>query len=277
MQLGHVRFILLFFMLILLDGCSTVQEPSGSGGYYLDDGPLPHPPVNLDTLPDAVPRPEALDDNANKPYWVMGHLYVPLTHLKPFHEQGIASWYGRRYQGKPTSDGEKYNLWAMTAANPILPLPCYARVTNLENGKSVIVRVNDRGPFLSSRIMDLSYAAAYKLGYAQRGTALVSVNLISDPESYIANTPNTPQPVISEIRELVAGSWYLQLGAFTSQSDAKRLLARAQDVGASAITEQNGLFRVVVGPFPSRDAAQQASGGFGQALGLVPEIILAKP
>ncbi|HVC48884.1 MAG TPA: septal ring lytic transglycosylase RlpA family protein [Burkholderiales bacterium] len=277
MQRRHVWYFFFLFSLVLLAGCSTVQQQGNAGGYYLNDGPLPNPPVNLDTLPNATPRPEALDVNANKPYWVMGHLYVPLTHLEPFHEKGIASWYGRRYQGKPTADGEKYNLWAMTAANPILPLPCYVRVTNLNNGKSVIVRVNDRGPFLSNRIMDLSYAAAYKLGYAQRGTALVSVHLIDNPGTFSEKPSITLQTSAPVNTELVAGSWYIQLGVFRSFSDAERFLVKAQKIGASDMTEQNGFYRVVGGPFLSRDAAQKASGDFGQALGVVPEIILAKP
>ncbi|MDE3208249.1 MAG: SPOR domain-containing protein, partial [Pseudomonadota bacterium] len=160
--------------------------------------------------------------------------------------------------------------------SPILPLPCYARVTNLDNGRSVIVRVNDRGPFLSDRIMDLSYAAAYKLGYAQKGIARVSVDLIDHPGSYEART-DPPRQEISDIGELVAGNWYLQLGAYTNRDDAEHLLVKARQVGSVVLTQQDGIFRVEGGPYPSRVAAQQEAGSFGHALGLDPMVILARP
>ena len=154
-----------------------VAAPS-TGGYYLDDGPGANPPPNLAAIPDAVPRLEPLRAASNRPYVVLGHEYVPATTLKPYHEVGIASWYGRRYNGQRTSTGEIYDMYAMTAAHPTLPLPSYARVTNVATGKSVVVRVNDRGPFLRGRIIDLSYAAAYRLGIAQNGSGEVAVDAI---------------------------------------------------------------------------------------------------
>lgn len=176
-------------MVLALAACSSVptRGPSGeapggtgssSGGYYLDDGPGANPPPNLDAVPDAVPRLEPLRAAANRPYTVLGTEYVPATTLKPYHEVGIASWYGRRYNGQRTSIGEIYDMYAMTAAHPTLPLPSYARVTNIATGKSVVVRVNDRGPFLRGRIIDLSYAAAYKLGIAKNGSGEVAVDAI---------------------------------------------------------------------------------------------------
>src|SRR5512135_164109 len=172
-----------------LAACSSVpmrgtsQGTSGAaarapGGYYLDDGPGANPPANLDAIPDAVPRPEPLRAASNRPYAVLGREYVPATTLEPYHEVGIASWYGRKYDGQRTSSGEIYDMYAMTAAHPTLPLPSYARVTNLATGKSVVVRVNDRGPFLHGRIIDLSYAAAYKLGIAKNGSGEVAVDAI---------------------------------------------------------------------------------------------------
>src|SRR5512135_2397097 len=176
-------------MVLALAACSSVPTrgpsraaPAGggssSGGYYLDDGPGANPPPNLDAVPDAVPRLEPLSAAANRPYTVLGQEYVPATTLKPYHEVGLASWYGRRYNGQRTSIGEIYDMYAMTAAHPTLPLPSYARVTNLATGKSVVVRVNDRGPFLRGRIIDLSYAAAYKVGIAGRGSGEVEVEAI---------------------------------------------------------------------------------------------------
>jgi len=148
------------------------------GGYYLDDGPGDNPPPNLEAVPDAQPRLEPLHRVANNPYAVLGRSYVPEKKLKPYKKRGVASWYGRRFHGRKTSIGETYDMYAMTAAHPTLPIPSYARVTNVASGKAVVVRVNDRGPFLSSRIVDLSYTAAYKLGYSGKGSTLVDVETL---------------------------------------------------------------------------------------------------
>ena len=115
---------------------------------------------------------------ANRPYQVFGKDYVPFASVRPFRQRGMASWYGRKFHGKPTSSGERYDMYAMTAAHTILAIPSYARVTNLSNGRSVIVRVNDRGPFHPERIIDLSYTAAYKLGFVNAGSAQVEVEAI---------------------------------------------------------------------------------------------------
>ena len=131
-----------------------------AGGYYLDDGPGDNPPPNLDQIPNAVPKQESLVRGTMRPYQVMGQHYKPMTALQPYRANGIASWYGRRYHGRQTSSGEIYDMYAMTAAHTVLPIPSYARVTNLANNKSVVVRINDRGPFHSDRLIDLSYTAA---------------------------------------------------------------------------------------------------------------------
>ena len=129
-------------------------------------------------IPDAVPRAEPLHRFANRPYQVFGKDYVPVANLAPFRQTGIGSWYGRRFHGSPTSSGEPYDMYAMTAAHPTLPIPSYARVTNLANGRSVVVRINDRGPFHAGRAIDLSYAAASKLGYLTQGSAEVQIEQI---------------------------------------------------------------------------------------------------
>jgi rare lipoprotein A len=149
-----------------------------SGRYYMDDGPDGNPPLNLDLTPDAQPRAEPLHPRANRPYVVFGKSYVPKTQIEAHRERGVASWYGRKFHGSKTSTGEVYDMYSMTAAHPTLPIPSYARVTNLRNGKTVIVRVNDRGPFLHRRVIDLSYTAAYKLGYVNLGSTEVDVELI---------------------------------------------------------------------------------------------------
>jgi rare lipoprotein A len=148
------------------------------GGYYLDDGPGDAPPSDLALIPDAVPRDEPLRPANMRPYAALGKWYTPKTVLASYRERGIASWYGRRYHGQKTASGELYDMYGMTAAHPTLPIPSYARVTNIRNGRSVVVRVNDRGPFLSERLIDLSYTAAYKLDVLGGGSAWVEVETI---------------------------------------------------------------------------------------------------
>jgi rare lipoprotein A len=165
---------------------TTSQPPVSAkrpGGYYQDDGPGGNPP-DLDTIADAVPRTEVLASRANRPYSIFGIQYIPLTQLKPYREKGFASWYGKKFHGQTTSNGERYDMYAMTAAHPTLPLPSYVRVVNPRTGKAVVVRVNDRGPFLHNRIIDLSYTAAAKLGYVNAGSTEVEVTLIDEPEKF---------------------------------------------------------------------------------------------
>jgi len=167
---------------LLLSACATQAPepptPSTSarpGAYYLDDGPGNTPPANLDNTPDAVPRVEPYARFANNPYVIMGNRYVPEIADRPFRQRGVASWYGRKFHGQRTSSGEIYDMYGMTAAHPTLPIPSYVRVTHMGNRRSVIVRVNDRGPFLHGRIIDLSYAAAHRLGFVAAGSAEVEV------------------------------------------------------------------------------------------------------
>jgi rare lipoprotein A len=148
---------------------------SGRGGYYQDDGPGDSPPPGLLDTPDAEPKVEPYLARTNKPYTVFGKTYTPLVNEQPFKQRGIGSWYGKKFHGQKTSSGELYDMYKMTAAHPTLPIPSYARVTNLANGKQVIVRINDRGPFHSNRIIDLSYTAALKLGYLGTGSSQLEV------------------------------------------------------------------------------------------------------
>ena len=160
----------------------AVQAPESEskkpGGYYLDDGPGEDAPADIDGIPDAQLRIESPLERANKPYSALGMQYRPMTAYTPYKKQGMASWYGKRYHGKQTSSGEVYDMYSMTAAHTTLPIPSYARVTNPANGRSVIVRINDRGPFKHDRLIDLSYAAAYKLRLAEQGSALVEVEML---------------------------------------------------------------------------------------------------
>ncbi|WP_297453451.1 septal ring lytic transglycosylase RlpA family protein [Ferrovum sp.] len=170
--------------LLILAGCSTTPPPSTVShvppeeGHYRTDGPGLHPPANLASIPDAVPRKEPLNKFANRPYTALGKVYVPDLSNKPYKVQGLASWYGRKFHNQKTSTGELYDMYGMTGASTTLPLPCYVRVTNLANRKSVVVRVNDRGPFKSDRVIDLTYTAAWKLGFVNQGTAWVEVERV---------------------------------------------------------------------------------------------------
>ena len=151
------------------------------GGYYKDDGPGDNPPdvERLAAVPEPEPRTEPLHRFANNPYNVFGIDYVPMKSLAPFRQRGLGSWYGRKFHGQRTSSGEPYDMYGMTAAHPTLPIPSYALVTNTGNGRSVVVRVNDRGPFHPGRVIDLSYTAAWKLGYVAAGSTPVEVELLT--------------------------------------------------------------------------------------------------
>lgn len=185
---------------------------SGRGGYYQDDGPGDNVPPGLLDQPDPEPRIEPYAKRGNQPYTVFGKTYTPITDDRPLKQQGVGSWYGKKFHGQKTSSGEPYDMYKITAAHPTMPIPSYARVTNLANGKQVIVRVNDRGPFLSNRIIDLSYAAALKLGYLEKGSSQLEVERLLPAEierlaaarreqaPIVASTPAAPatiQPAVA--------------------------------------------------------------------------------
>ncbi len=275
------------------------------GGYYLDDGPGDSPPADIDSIPDAVPRVEPLHRGTRRPYTVMGRNYTPMTALAPYKARGIASWYGRRYHGKMTSSGEIYDMYGMSAAHTTLPVPSYARVTHLANGKSVVVRINDRGPFIDQRLIDLSYTAAHKLGVLGGGSGMVEVEAILPGDevapAVVASVPapareNTdaagqrePGPLpaadappatassVSLTRD--AGGLYLQLGAFGSKENAESYLTRLKAqvewlTQALHVFPKDGLFRVHAGPYASQTEARQAADRISQSLGIKPLVLV---
>ena len=288
-----MKSALLLVIVVLVAGCGTLRkttpsQPPAMGKYYSDDGPPESVPDNVDGVPDAVPRDEPFHKYANRPYTVFGQTYVPIVNKEPGKERGLASWYGRKFHGQKTSSGEVYDMFAMTAAHKTLPIPSYARVTNLANGKSVVVRVNDRGPFHSKRIIDLSYAAAKKIGILARGSGMVEVERIfagmpSEPVQ-TAMAPNAPPQAIPEasavetplVSKEASGLW-LQLGAFGSADSAAQFRDRVQrDLSLEQpiqVVTRDGLARVRMGPYRSLEEAAAAGDKVKQALGFTPTLI----
>jgi rare lipoprotein A len=228
---------------LLLSACST--PPATETPAHVSDS-APVRPIEAKDVEDAVPRPDPILAVGNKsPYTVFGVSYEILDDVKNYKEKGIASWYGTKFNGHKTSNGEIFDLYQATAAHKTLPIPSYARVTNLNNGRSVVVRVNDRGPFHADRLIDLSYGAAVKLGYMEQGTAPVEVEVLD-----IIG--------VDDRRNSVGGSYrYLQLGAFGAEASAQRLRSELEGLVSVPIKVspvQSGdkmLFRVRIGPVAS--------------------------
>jgi rare lipoprotein A len=224
---------------------------------YRDGADSVPPPIDISKLHEPVPKSEPRSLYGNKsPYTVLGRTYRVLPSARGYDERGIASFYGNKFHGYKTSSLETYDMYAFSAASPTLPLPSYARVTNLENGRSVIVRINDRGPFHQNRLIDLSYAAAVKIGVWPKGTGLVEVRGIAPGE------PLSELPLPAVVTATHPGI-YLQVGAFADQVNAERLAQRlraAQLGGVQVIDAQvNGhqLHRVRVGPLDTVDSADR--------------------
>jgi len=271
-----LRWLWLVFVSLVLVACSTVKtasatsqasaKPTGKstvakngGAYFQKDGPADHIPVNLNLVPDAVPQAEPLIKSANQPYSAMGMSFRPDTSDKPFKATGLASWYGKQFHGRKTTSGEKYDMFAMTAAHPTLPIPSYVRVTNAANGKSVIVRINDRGPFHKHRAMDLSYAAAYKLGFVKQGSAKVNIERVWPVAGGETVATSSPDLKVEDSPK------YLQLGSFNKLANAEALLKKMLDEmderydAKLGIINQQGNYKVRLGPFPSDDAVRNAA------------------
>jgi len=254
---------------VLLAACSSL--PASREG--AERAPVPRsgavpPPPNIDAIPDAVPKPEPRSAHGNPPFYdVLGKRYFVLGTAANYVERGVASWYGPTFHGERTSNGESYDMYGMTAAHKTLPLPTYARVTNLRNGRSVVVRINDRGPFVANRLIDLSYTAAAKLDMLREGTTLVEVRaLVPGQPDTLTRASETPPPVL-----------YVQVGAFADERNARRAVERLRSAGltnafvrAPAADRNDRLYRVRVGPVTSVSAFDQlaarlASIGFANA------------
>ncbi|MEO8627000.1 MAG: septal ring lytic transglycosylase RlpA family protein [Betaproteobacteria bacterium] len=295
------RILVMFVVVGAVAACSTAPMREDTsvarkpGGYYLDDGPGANPPPNIEEIPDARPRAEPIKASTAKPYVALGQRYTPMTAATPYKARGLASWYGRRYHGKPTASGELYNMYAMTAAHPTLPIPSYARVSNVRSGKTVVVRINDRGPFHSDRLIDLSYAAAMKLGIVRSGSDLVDIESVLPGEATPASLPPATEatqspvdlPAASQAASDVAPSAstqsatagvYIQLGAFAARNNAEDFLSRIRSElswlsESLAVFTRDGLYRVHIGPYPDREQASQVASRIAQSMDVRPVVI----
>ncbi|KNZ31420.1 MAG: lipoprotein [Methylibium sp. NZG] len=276
---------------IVVSGCASAPSPGPGASRPVRDGADANPPKDLDRVPDAQPRIEPLRSGGpNKPYEVLGKRYVPFTHDRPFTERGLASWYGRKFHGRPTASGEIYDMYAMTAAHPTMPLPSYARVRNPANGREVVVRVNDRGPFHAGRIIDLSYTAALKLDLL-RGVAPVEIErLTSDairagvaPAPREASPKAAPEAAPDAPREpardtAATGAFWVQLGAFRQRDGAEEFQRRVAaeldwPVERLAVVDDAALYRLQAGPFLTRDEARAAAERIRSSLQLVAVVL----
>ena len=284
----EIAWLLVAALAFVLAACGTASKKSTQGpvegpkkpSYYSDDGPPDSVPANLADIPEAVPRDEPYNRFANKPYTVFGRTYVPVLNKEPTKERGIASWYGKKFHGQKTASGETYDMFAMTAAHPTLPIPSYARVTNLKTGKSTIVRINDRGPFHSDRIIDLSYAAASRIGIAAPGSGMVEVERVFSATGapVVIATVAPPAPVVETpmVIEESRGLW-LQVGAFSSRESADNFKDKAaRDLSWNNepldLAARDGLYRVRLGPYRTREEANAIAAKVRETLGFAPTV-----
>lgn len=284
--------------LLIISGCTTappIKQSTGAttatnkgGGYYQDDGPEDNAPTNLDQTPDAIPKKETFHKFANRPYVVFGYEYIPELNEKPYRAKGIASWYGKKFKGKKTASGESYDMYAMTAAHRTLPIPSYVKVTNINNSKSVIVRVNDRGPFHSNRLIDLSYTAALKLGLLNKGSGQVEVERVfagSDrptpttplEDSLILAQNTSPSTPIDNFVPPSPSGHFLQLGAFSIKESAENLSTKIKQeliwlMEPTQIISKDGLYRVRLGPYSSKTEAMAIADKIKETFNLKPLI-----
>ncbi len=241
-----LKLSVVVFLALFLAGCGSIRIAD-----LIDevDGP-DQSDIEVSSIDNAVPKAEPYSKTGNSTYSVYGKVYQPLKSSEGFVETGIASWYGKKFHGKRTSSGEVYDMHAMTAAHKTLPLPTYVKVTNLNSGATAVVKVNDRGPFVGKRIIDLSYAAAKKLDIVQDGTGPVRVEAISTASAPSVSTGGGNQV------------FYLQAGSFRSKSNAENLRRELKSHGIKSIRVKTGftggakLYRVQIGPLQNSQDAE---------------------
>ena len=247
-RLLSVYVFLLLAAVLLISSCAGIQ-----------DGPPANYSKQWHEIPDAVPVSVKPSKYGNPDsYEVFGKKYQVMNAAEGFKQKGIASWYGNKFHGRRTSSGEDYNMYAMTAAHKTLPIPVFVEVTNADNGRKAIVKVNDRGPFHDGRIIDLSYAAATKLGVAKTGTANVSIRVVTPQES--KKQPAARQIAKSRVSE--DDKLYIQVAAFANEKSARDYLDKLQDKGFFDVRvhvedkQEKAVYRVRIGPLPSEHVAK---------------------
>lgn len=236
-MLHNLKWLIIIGIYLSLIACSSITEQVDSA---------PSKPRDVSNVPNAIPKDEPRSKYGNPAnYEVFGKRYYTLMSSDGYHEKGLASWYGTKFHGQRTSSGEIYDMYAMTAAHKTLPLPTYVEVTNLSNGRKVIVKVNDRGPFHGDRLIDLSYSAAKQLGIVSHGTGMVEIRAITANEKPINTVAYIQQPTIDR-----SVSLYLQVGAFSSPTGAQQLKKKLQSqIEEAVLVKSDGkLYRVRVGP-----------------------------
>lgn len=309
LRLGLTWFILAALVSFLV-GCGS---PAHRGGVAKSapssgrDGAPADPPADLASLPDPEPQVEPIRRGGpNKPYVVLGQSYEPVAADVPWKERGVASWYGTKFHGRKTASGELFSMYGLTAAHRTLPIPSYARVRHVGNGKEIIVRVNDRGPFHSSRVLDLSFAAAVKLGISSAGSALVEIERLTfddirsgswrkpaemitpegDPIADIA-AKAVDEPVEPEVMQSgdraraftpAAQGYWVQLAAFSRRDSVDRLQQRVSVDAAAmapmmAVFKEGAVYKLQVGPYATRQQADEAARGVRESMQVVPLVI----
>jgi rare lipoprotein A len=249
----QLNFLILIPLLLMGSACSFTGPKDGA----------PRRHVNVDNIPDATPKVEPITAAGNPSrYTVLGKTYSVMDDANGYVERGLASWYGTKFHGRKTSNGETYSMYAMTAAHKSLPIPTYVQVINLKNGREVIVRVNDRGPFHANRIIDLSYVAAKKLGIVGHGTGFVEVRSI-DPRTWNKReAKGKPDTNTQPVKLSSSDSLFIQAGAFTSRHNANQLQQNLHALFPNrtvslAYNEADNLYRVRIGPLNTVDEADQ--------------------
>ena len=258
---AYIRIVGFVFLMGALAACSSAPAPtppSSSSRYSIEQDRAPSGHLDIASIPEVVPEPFARTLAGNRsPYTVLGKTYHVMVTEDGYNERGIASWYGEKFHGHKTSNGEVFDMYKVSAAHKSLPIPSFLRVTNLDNNRSLVVRVNDRGPFHGDRIVDLSYAAALKLGYADRGTARVQLEAIIPDgvavDRAVANNNNTLSQ--QTLRVASTGDKYIQVGAFADINSAREMSDKLRAMTNRPVfirsldsTNSGVLHRVRIGP-----------------------------
>lgn len=272
MEMTVLRIAIVSPILLAMIACSSAPAPTpespNAGRYSISQDRAPTRIVDTSSIPEVIPEPIDRGRAGNRsPYTVLGKSYNVLPTEEGYSERGVASWYGEKFHGHKTSNGEVFDMYLASAAHKSLPIPSFLRVTNLDNNRSIVVRVNDRGPFHGDRLIDLSYAAAIKLGYANRGTARVQLESIVASAASRDRGTSRPSSASSEtLRLSSAGSKYLQVGAFSELSTAQEVSSRVEEITSLPVlirtvstANNRTLHRVRVGPISDPGQIQRVS------------------